>query len=56
MMKDFSQDLIVTRRHVEQMVGQMMTRLASIRLARSVADKVEHIFIGQTVVLHHVSV
>ena len=40
--KDFSHDLDGTRRHVEQLVGQMMTTLANIRLARSVVDKVAY--------------
>ena len=42
--KDFSHDLDGTRRHVEQLVGQMMTTLANIRLARSVVDKVVYNF------------
>ena len=45
-----SHDLDDTRQHVEQMVAQMMTGLANIRLARSAADKVGYVFVGQTVV------
>jgi len=54
--KDFSHDLDDTRQHVEQMVGQMMSGLANIRLARSVIDKAGHILMVQIVVLHDISV
>jgi len=48
LVKDFSHDLDGTRQHVEQLVGQMITTLANIRLARSVVDKVAHIFFAET--------
>ena len=40
MIKDFSHELSDTQQHVEQMVQQMMTSLANIRLARLTIDMV----------------
>ena len=40
MIKDFSHDLTDTQQLVEEMVEQMMTSLANIRLARVMADTV----------------
>ena len=42
MIKDFSHDLTDTKQHVEQMVQQMMARLASIQLARIMTDTVQY--------------
>ena len=42
MIRDFSHDLNDTQQHVEQMVQQMMTSLANIRLARLMTNKVEY--------------
>ena len=42
MIKDFSHELSDTQQHVEQMVQQMMTSLANIRLARLTIDMVQY--------------
>ena len=42
MIRDFSHELSDTQKHVEQMVQQMMTSLANIRLARLTTEMVQY--------------